>query len=655
MFDFYERRKARRKITDIIAPGRAEAEAEATPDLPPPPPMAASLSYRSRRRVSAGLIAVLLIAIVVVGIESGKTIWRYTHAELTALHLFGVRPIASGVLPDASSARYPKTIAGLASYVRDLFSNANGIVGPSLRIAAEAQTVSQLMPQVLTGSHGPELIASLSRMRDAVADFNAHATEQSASANILTNLQGGWALLQGHARDAQALLENGVTWLSADKPHHVAILFGNTAEMRPGGGFVGSYAEATIDHGAVTDIAVHDINDVDRGFDANVVPPTPLQPLVRRWRSADANWFFNFPDSAQQILAFMNASHLYTDRGAQLDGVVAISPQVIQSVLSLTGPLTLKDGTQITTDNFLRTIQSDVQEGHDTGSAAPKAILAEVVPLVMQKLTDNAAHLSGVQLMTLAYGGLQDKSVVMYFTDIGLQNVIERYGWSGRLFDLPRNFTGDYVGITENNIGGAKTDIVIKNTIAVHEHILPSGLLETTVDLSRVHQGDKESAWYYKAPYQGYIQVFTPPGVDVLSANGMWDRKLQPRAYGTDFTQDALVSDIEKSTVALPQGAGLFAATEASRNVFSFWQHFNAGTTATAELDYARPLPDPVLPGTKYTFVVEKQPASTATYTVEITAPPGYVWQENSNAVYTYSSTDLPARLVIQLTLARTD
>ncbi len=656
MSDPYARRNIRERIQDIVRRTPDLPEDPKKPDLPPPPPARGLLPHQWRRRVGGTLVLLLVGAVLVVGVTGGSAAWRFARTQLNLAHLVGVKPIASHVLPQKEGP-YPKTLAGLAAYVQDLFSNAQDLLRPTFRIAGEAQTLVGLLPQALSGTHGDELIASLKRLRDAFAAFNTNSSEQVESANIGANIQEGFDFLHGHTRDAEALLTAAIDWLEAGKPHHVAILFGNTAEMRPGGGFVGSYADVTVDHGAVTDITVHDINDVDRGLDANYIPPLELQALVRRWRTADANWYFNFPDSAQQIIRFMNASHLYADRSIKIDGVIAISPQVIESILKSTGPITLADGTEITADNFLHAIQSEVQEGHDTGSDHPKAVLAELVPRIMQKITAEGENSTSrnFTLIDSAFTGLGDKGITAYFTDQNLQTVIDRYGWSGRLYDLPRNFVGDYVGVTMSNIGGAKTDVVIKNNIAIHENVLPSGLLETRVTLTRDHNGNNEKEWWYKAPYQGYVQIFTPPGVDVLTASGMWDRPSVARSYGSDFTTDPLAPKYVKSQLISPQFAGLMASTQSGRNVLGFWQHFDAGTTAKADLDYVRPLPDPALPGAHYTFVIEKQPASSAHYDVDITAPPGFTWKENGKNVYSYSTDDLPARLVLPLTLTRTD
>jgi len=75
-----------------------------------------------------------------------------------------------------------------------------------------------------------------------------------------------------------AALDHFIAWLDEDRDHHIAVFFENPAEIRPGGGFVGSYADVALRKGSVAAITMHDINDADKLLDRKIVPPLPLQP-----------------------------------------------------------------------------------------------------------------------------------------------------------------------------------------------------------------------------------------------------------------------------------------------------------------------------------------------------------------------------------------
>src|SRR6185437_1779526 len=115
----------------------------------------------------------------------------------------------------------------------------------------------------------------------------------------------------------------------------------------------------TLAGGNILNIAVHDIADADLAFKENVVPPKPLQLIVARWRPADANWFFDFPTSAAKTLQFFASSTLYaaTSSAASstpIDGAIAVTPQIVSDLLSITGPISAgKPATTFSADNFL--------------------------------------------------------------------------------------------------------------------------------------------------------------------------------------------------------------------------------------------------------------------------------------------------------------
>ena len=122
--------------------------------------------------------------------------------------------------------------------------------------------------------------------------------------------------------NAEDFLDAFVPWLSSPSPHHVLVLFQNPSEIRPAGGFLGSYADVTIQGGNIEDIAVHDVADVDTAFKENIVPPKPLQAEVSRFRPADANWFFDFGDSASETISFFERSDLYAASSTKFDAAL---------------------------------------------------------------------------------------------------------------------------------------------------------------------------------------------------------------------------------------------------------------------------------------------------------------------------------------------
>ena len=113
--------------------------------------------------------------------------------------------------------------------------------------------------------------------------------------------------------------------------------FGDASGRRIFGKLCGCFHTAA---GTITNIAVHDVADVDVAFKPKIVPPAPLQLEETAFRPADANWFFDFPTSASETINMFERSGLYAT-STTFDGVVAVTPQVMEDLLSVTGPITL--------------------------------------------------------------------------------------------------------------------------------------------------------------------------------------------------------------------------------------------------------------------------------------------------------------------------
>ena len=135
-----------------------------------------------------------------------------------------------------------------------------------------------------------------------------------------------------------------IPWISSGTPRHILIMLQNPSKIRPAGGFL----EA---------MRISQSRAVRLRASRCMTLPTQI-PLSRatsfrrnrsssevtRWRPADANWFFDFPTSASETLAFFNQSNLYAATSTiaatsspYFDTAIAVSPDVVADLLSVVG------------------------------------------------------------------------------------------------------------------------------------------------------------------------------------------------------------------------------------------------------------------------------------------------------------------------------
>src|SRR4030042_5849513 len=88
-----------------------------------------------------------------------------------------------------------------------------------------------------------------------------------------------------------------------NQPRTFLILLQNNQELRPTGGFMGSYAILKTQDFKLKDLKVEDIYETDGKVSAHINPPAPIQEAFHlgTWRLRDANWDPNFKSTAETL------------------------------------------------------------------------------------------------------------------------------------------------------------------------------------------------------------------------------------------------------------------------------------------------------------------------------------------------------------------
>lgn len=571
--------------------------------------------------------------------------------------------IASG---SARIAQTTQSINDLTGAIRPLFKkmgeqykNFQTISTQTVELLEQLSFVEENWKKFLFEQRGAELVASLDHMKsniDVLSQLGGELSGQDALSSGLVPLSPDeYVTLQLHLGRAKKLLDTLIPWLKSPAERHLLVLFGNTSELRPGGGFVGSYADVTIKNASIANVEVHDINDADRTLMLNIVPPKPLQTIAKRWRAADANWFFDYSDSAKKIKEFLEASTLYGDRSETFDGVIEITPQVVGDILELVGPVEVPSlGKTMTKENFLTEIQKEVQAGQSSGAEEPKRVLAELVPAVVQKINDLEMN-RAQELFGYAFDWLENKDAAVYFKDPAMESFFDAYNYSGRVYELPEDFNGDYLAVANANIGGGKTDLYMKQNVFFQSFLTVDGTVNNHFEVKRTHRGTgKDKEWWYQVANENYAQVFVSPSVQLSHASGTLLKKIPPfRDAQGDFVEDADIDEVESTAQVVQAYPGLTQFGQYGKTVFATWMRTAAGGTSEFTVDYSHTLYAPPFASSSYQFVFDKQIGSRSNYAFQFNAPLGYRFRENGLPMYEYTTDSPPRRVVFNLTLEK--
>jgi len=357
------------------------------------------------------------------------------------------------------------------------------------------------------------------------------------------------------------------------------IFFQNNAELRPTGGFLGSFALLDIDRGEIKNLEIPNggTYDMNGGLKEYILAPEPLHLVNTRWQLQDANWFADFPTSAEKIMWF------YEKRGGPtVDGIITITPTVIEKLLTATGPVNMEEnyGLTVNASNFWRIVQKEAEKKfYETTES--KKIIGDLADKLVNKILDSGQD-EFIQILQILNESLNQKDVLLYFKENNLENTITNLGWGGQMRNAPR----DYLSIINTNIAGGKSDRVIDEEISLQTKILTSGEIINSVKITRTHKG-QEGEEFTGVTNIDYLRLYVPQGSKLLSVQG----QKKPEKNLFDEPEENLIPDeslinIEK-TIDPQTGTEIY--NESNKTVFANWLEIKPGHSRSLTFSYKLP------------------------------------------------------------------
>lgn len=287
------------------------------------------------------------------------------------------------------------------------------------------------------------------------------------------------------------------------------LLFTNNMELRPGGGFIGSFGLATFKDYTLTELTIRDVYEADGQLKGHVEPPPAIAQYLHQphWFLRDTNFSPDFQANVEQAEWFLEKEL----RLKPFDGALAITTTGLTILLKAFGPVYLSDYREtITADNFYIKTQMYAEKDFFPGSIQKPTFLSSLTRALMFKLND--APFTLTQAIKQAF---DEKQMVILLRDETTATNEALVNWAGKII-TPRcssklnvsSCLTDMLFPIDANLGVNKANFFVSRLLSLKVKIDKEGLINHTLSIN--FKNDSPAEVFPGGTYKNYFQVYLP-------------------------------------------------------------------------------------------------------------------------------------------------
>lgn len=282
----------------------------------------------------------------------------------------------------------------------------------------------------------------------------------------------------------------------------------NNMELRPAGGFIGSFAKVSFESGKLKKLEVNDTYAIDGQLGIHVEPPKEIKEDLgqKDWFLRDSNWEPDFPTSARQAEWFYAK-----ETGNRVAGVIALDISAMQYILASAGPLDLPDyGEEITSENLFENAVTYAETGFFPGSQAKKSFLTALTNALFNKLFFVPQN-NWPGVISALGKGLEEKHISIYLDDPKLFSYVDTQGWAHVLPRQSKENQGqDFLSLVEANLGANKVNYYLDRNYNLETVIGKDGEVKHRMRVGYTNKSPSEA--FPGGKYKNRLRVYLPFG-----------------------------------------------------------------------------------------------------------------------------------------------
>lgn len=349
--------------------------------------------------------------------------------------------------------------------------------------------------------------------------------------------------IQAGLQSLRQVLGVAPTLLGIGKPASYLVEQLDSTEVRPGGGFIGSYGLATFSGGNLTGMRMADtyLLDIPYSSAGHAIPFPSADswfPLAPTWSLRDSNLEPDFPTDARY------AEQIYHTEGgtAALQGVIAITPTFIQDALEITGPIYVSQYNEtITAQNLINRVhyhqlKEELAGGDNPSPDGLSSLRKHFTAVLFEDFFARVRQIAAADMQkfqALLINALHTKDIQVYLNASPAEQFLQNAQVSSNV-QVP---AGDTLMVVAANVISNKANYFMTYTMNDRVTIDAAGNAVHNTTLTYDWPANQTSAQNnyggVTTAYLDYLRVYAPQG-SVLQAQSGWTPRGRGQSYGLE-------------------------------------------------------------------------------------------------------------------------
>ncbi|HNV97077.1 MAG TPA: DUF4012 domain-containing protein [bacterium] len=426
------------------------------------------------------------------------------------------------------------SIFKLIPVVNEKFNAVNGVVDNAKIIT---NSLSQILSEANEDISKNDILIYFFKNKDALKNLKISFENLAKNLDVLNSIVN---LKNSKLSESVEFISNALKFLEPFDKHiydivgkseekKYLLLFQNNTELRPTGGFIGTYGILTIRDTKIKNLFIDDIYHLDSesiGKLKNKAPEAITKYLkTPEWYMRDCNFEPDFPSSMNDCI---NLYKLESQDNTKIDGVIAITPSVVGEILGVIGIQNI-EGVIFEKENFTDDLQKAVElyyKERGITSWDRKDIIKNLASSMLDGLKNrNLSDYS--KILNIIDAHLKTKDIILYSTDPEIQNILVKNNWAGEI----KNINSDYLMIVDSNLASYKSDQFLERFIKYSVEKIENDYI-ATLEITYKHNGT--FSWN-STRYRTYTRILVPRGSWLLETRGSMDTDRSDKPGITDI------------------------------------------------------------------------------------------------------------------------